>query len=193
MPYTVDARGLSCPEPVILAKKAIEQHEEVEVIVDNKTALENIKRLAVDQGCIFEEKEENGTYHIYLKRREKREGGAKEQRPLGPTLVVISSDAMGRGDDQLGKLLIRAFIHTLTELEDKPDVIVLYNSGVLLSKEGSDCVEDLSALEKNGVKILICGTCVNHFGIKGEISVGTISNMYVIAETLLSAGRIVYP
>ena len=108
-------------------------------------------------------------------------------------MVVISSDAMGRGDDQLGKLLIRAFIHTLTELEEKPDVIGLYNSGVLLSKEGSECVEDFRALEKNGVKILICGTCVNHFGIKGQISVGTISNMYVIAETLLSAGRIVYP
>ena len=79
MAYLVDAKGLSCPEPVILAKKAIEQHEEVEVIVDNKTALENIKRLALDQGCVFEEKEEKGMYHRFLSEKEKEKSRQKRK------------------------------------------------------------------------------------------------------------------
>ncbi|MDW8003003.1 MAG: sulfurtransferase TusA family protein [Deltaproteobacteria bacterium] len=117
MAFIVNAKGLSCPEPLILAKKALDEHEEVEIHVDNVVAFENIKRLAADKGYTFEGIEEDGVYRILLKREEKLLRDNKvETIPKGKTVIVISSDTMGRGDVELGRLLLRIFIHTLTEL-----------------------------------------------------------------------------
>ncbi|MCX7857102.1 MAG: sulfurtransferase-like selenium metabolism protein YedF [Deltaproteobacteria bacterium] len=194
MAFIVNAKGLSCPEPLILAKKALDEHEEVEIHVDNVVAFENIKRLAADKGYTFEGIEEDGVYRILLKREEKLLRDNKvETIPKGKTVIVISSDTMGRGDVELGRLLLRIFIHTLTELEKKPDTIIMYNTGVLLAKKDSECLTDLKMLENIGVRILLCGTCVTHLGIKDEISVGEISNMYVIAQILTLAERLIYP
>lgn len=100
---------------------------------------------------------------------------------------------MGRGESaELGQVLIRSFFHTLLEIERRPDVIVFYNSGVRLVVEGSPILEDLRALAEQGVQILACGTCLGYFDLKDRVAVGTVSNMYTIAETLLEAGRVVF-
>lgn len=99
---------------------------------------------------------------------------------------------MGRGEaTELGQVLIRSFFHTLLEIERRPDVIVFYNTGVRLVVEGSPILEDLRALSEQGVQILACGTCLGYFDLKDRVAVGTVSNMYTIAETLLGAGRVV--
>lgn len=113
------------------------------------------------------------------------------ESPVGPTVVLIPCDSMGRGDDELGSILIRSFLHTLNEVEPLPDTMIFLNAGVKLTVEGSPAVEDLQALEGRGVNILACGTCLGHFRLKEKIAVGEISNMYTIAEMLLGAGKVV--
>ncbi|MCS7281042.1 MAG: sulfurtransferase-like selenium metabolism protein YedF [Desulfobacterota bacterium] len=195
MAFQVDARGLGCPEPLILTKNAIEKHDEVEVLLDSPSALENIKRMALDKKLEIKVSEENGTYRVLIV-KPKTEDAKPETVPENQdknTVLVITSQAMGRGDEELGKVLMRAFLHTVSEIEKKPEKIVLYNEGVILAKKDSSCLEELKTLERQGVEIILCGTCVNYFKIKEDIRVGRISNMYEIVEALFSAKRILYP
>jgi selenium metabolism protein YedF len=109
----------------------------------------------------------------------------------GPLVVAVSSNNMGRGDDDLGQVLIRSYLHTLTEVEPRPDTLIFFNSGVKLATEGSQSLDDLAVLEKQGVQILLCGTCLGHFNLKDRVAVGEISNMYAISETMLRATKVV--
>jgi len=205
MAELVDAKGLACPEPVIRTKKALDAHNEVTVLVDNATALENVKRLASVSGCATEVAEEpGGVFRIDIR---KGQGGANacvappecacgedaSRAMAGPTIFVIASSAMGQGSDELGALLMKAFIHTTLDLEHRPDMMILYNTGVKLAASGSGAADDLKALEEKGVKVLVCGTCVNFFELSGKLGAGTVSNMYDIAGALSTAGRIVRP
>lgn len=109
----------------------------------------------------------------------------------GSHVVVVSSDRMGRGDDQLGTVLLRSFLHTLGEVTPPPDTLILFNAGVKLAAAGSPALEDLTRLENRGVKILLCGTCLGHFELKDKVAAGEISNMYAITETMLGAAKVV--
>jgi selenium metabolism protein YedF len=208
MPENIDARGMACPQPVILAKKALETTEELTIRVDNIAAVENVKRLAKSQGCqVTVEDEKDKTWTLHLVREsgavvsqelpdivcdvaEKQESGTSVS---GPCVILISSNAMGQGDDELGRLLMRGFLHTLTQLDKLPDEIICYNSGVKLAIKGSEVLEDLTELEKAGVEILVCGTCLNFFNLTEQLGVGKISNMYDIAGLMTAAGRLVRP
>ena len=208
MPETIDARGLACPQPVIMAKKAIEENEQITVLVDNDMAVENIRRLALKMACGFSVTEkEGGIREIVLVRT-----GATSQTPIdseaiaaemscavvagketGPLVVILSDNHMGRGDDVLGDILIRSFVHTLLQLKPLPDTVICYNAGVKLAVKDSAVLDDLQQLAKDGVDILVCGTCVNYFEIGDQVAAGHISNMYDIAETMAGAGRLLRP
>jgi len=205
MSELVDAKGLACPEPVILTKKALDAHDEVTVLVDNATALENVKRLASISGCAVDVTEgSGGIFRIDIKKgqgsRAACDASPEWTHPLGPphalpgpTIFVIASGVMGHGNDELGALLMKAFIHTAIDLEHRPDMMIFYNTGVKLAAHDSGVVDDLKTLEEKGVRILVCGTCVNFFDLGGKIGAGTVSNMYDIAGALSTAGRIVKP
>jgi selenium metabolism protein YedF len=198
----VNARGLACPQPVVLAKQAIESHEQVRVIVDNDTALENVKRLGVKSGCdVKAKKKSDGTYEINLTGKA---GSAPVKEVFtpscgaspsqsGPFVILISADRMGRGNDELGYVLISAFLHTICQQEQKPDVMIFYNTGVKLALQDSEVLDDLKELAATGVEMLVCGTCLNYFEAKDQLGVGVVSNMYDIARTMSKAGRLVYP
>lgn len=109
------------------------------------------------------------------------------------TTVIISADHMGEGDEKLGKILMKAFIYALTELEELPAKIIFYNGGAKLTVEGSDSLEDLKLLESQGVEILTCGTCLNYYEISEKLSVGTVTNMYAIAEIMMASNKIIKP
>lgn len=205
MSEIIDARGLACPQPVILTKKALETKDDIVVLVDNTTALENVKRFASNSGCSVDVTEETGGF-FRLKIVKKPGTGIKEatedgftcetERPSpskGPVVVVVTSDKMGIGNDELGSVLIRSFIHTLTEMENAPDTMIFYNGGVRLAVEGSTVLHDLKKLEDAGVRILVCGTCINYFGLTGKVQAGVVSNMYDIVDTLFRAVKIVKP
>jgi selenium metabolism protein YedF len=199
---TVDARGLACPQPVVLAKQAIEANEKIKVIVDNETALENVKRLGTKLGCDVKiEKKKDGTYEINLTRMAGVAGAKEEFVPScgaipaqsGPFVIVISADKMGRGNDELGYVLIRAFLHTIALQAEKPDVMIFYNTGVLLTLQESEVLDDLKELASAGVEMLVCGTCLNYFEAKEKLGVGVVSNMYDIAGIMSRAGRLLVP
>ncbi|MBU1948547.1 MAG: sulfurtransferase-like selenium metabolism protein YedF [Candidatus Eisenbacteria bacterium] len=120
-------------------------------------------------------------------------GQAKSNGVTGADAAVlaISSDTMGRGDEALGAILIRSFFHTVGEAEQDPGAVIFYNTGVKLVIEGSPILDDLQKLAGRGVKILACGTCLGHFGLKEKIVVGEISNMYAITEILMGPGKVV--
>ncbi len=199
---TVDARGLACPQPVVLAKQALETNEKIKVLVDNETVLENVKRLGTKLGCdVKVEVAKDGSYEIKLKRKAGSAGTKDDVIPScntetpvsGPFVVVISANTMGRGNDELGAVLIRAFLHTIAEQAQKPDVMIFYNTGVKLTVQGSEVLDDLKQLERAGAQLLVCGTCLNYFEIKEKLAVGMVSNMYDIADTMSRAGRLLVP
>jgi selenium metabolism protein YedF len=109
----------------------------------------------------------------------------------GQIVLAISSDRMGQGDDDLGRLLLRNHLHVLTEAPRRPDVLVFYNSGVRLAIEGSQALDDLRTLAARGTTILLCGTCLAHFECKDRVAVGEISNMYTITEAMLGADKVI--
>lgn len=194
MSKVVDTRGMACPQPVILARKALHEEDEIVVIVDNDTSRYNVTRMAERSGCtVTSETRADGTYlHIRkgapaTQAAQPRVGGATE----GPLVVAISQDRMGFGDPELGAVLIRSFLHTLNEIHPLPASMIFFNTGVRLVVEGSPVLEDLQVLHQQGVEILACGTCLGYFDLKEKVAVGEVSNMYTIAETLLGAGKVV--
>ena len=202
MAETVNAKGLACPQPVILAMRALKKEDRIVVIVDNDTAVENVTRLGKSSGCdVVSEKKSDGTYEIRLEKKADAAPTTDDQGIVragqtdvsGPFTIVFAENKMGRGDDELGAVLIRAFIHTITEQDVKPDMMIFYNTGVKLATQDSEVFDDLKNLAAAGVEMLVCGTCANFFNIKDQIAVGLISNMYDIAGAMSRAGRLVVP
>ena len=201
MQKTLDARGWECPRPVIETKKALQTESELTVIVDNPAARQNVSRLAAKSGCgVRIDEKDDGTY-IHITQNQKTADApqvdsgqgesAKTAPDTGKTVVLIASDSLGKGSEELGGILIRAFLHTFSEVEPKPDVLILINGGVKLSVAGSPVLEDLKALAESGTEILVCGTCTNYFELTEQVSVGEVSNAYTIMETLLQAGTVI--
>lgn len=191
MKEKVDARDLACPQPVIMAKKTIEEKGDCVVIVDNDAARENVCRMAESLGYDVHIEENDDATYIHITRGGVSEVWEEKTLSTEPTVVVFPSDKMGRGDDELGTVLIRAFLHTLGEISPRPDIMIFFNAGVKLTTEGSEVLDDLHKLENQGIEMLVCGTCLDYFGLKDDFKVGVVSNMYDIAETMLLAGRVI--
>ena len=201
MPTIVDARGKACPQPVILARKALAEDPEVTVVVDNAAARENVAGMARGQGhTVRIEEQADGTY-VHITRGA---GGATvppgvaaapQGGPVGPssgpTVLLISADGVGRGEEELGRILMRSLMHTLTESATCAEVLIFVNTGVRLVAEGSPVLDDLRQLEQRGVQLLACGTCLSYLELKDRVAVGAVSNMYSILETLLGASKVI--
>lgn len=192
----LDCRGMSCPQPVLETKKALEKAgaEEVLVLVDNPASKENVRRFAESQGYGVNITEEKGAFTLRLQKGEGAEKAPipEEKMTMGNAnlVVFIESDSIGRGSEELGRILMRSFLHTLAEAEYKPAKIILVNSGVKLTCEGSEVIEDMRHLSRQGAEILSCGTCLDYFGLKTKLQVGRISNMYEILSSLAQAGKV---
>jgi len=196
MVETVDARGLPCPQPVIKTRNAMEKSAEVVTIVDNETAQRNVTRMVEKSGATVEAERHEDGIRLTITREvgvEEAVNGLEAETPPGsPLVLLVSSELMGRGEhDELGHVLMRGFFHTLGEVDPVPDTVIFINSGVKLVVEESPVVEDLRALVEGGIQILACGTCLGYYGLEDEVAVGEVSNMYTIAETMLTAGRLV--
>ena len=191
MTKIIDARGLSCPQPVVLTQKALEEADEVVTVVDNEPARENVSRLGKSKGCkVTVEHREDG---IYLTLRKETAGSAEQKSAVATGVVLfIASDVLGRGDNQqLGSLLMQSFLHTLHGLTSKPETIIFINNGVKLVAEDSLVLEDLRQLESQGIELLACGTCLSRLQLLDKVAVGQVSNMHTIAETLLQAEKVI--
>jgi selenium metabolism protein YedF len=195
MDRMVDARGLPCPQPVLLTRDALRESDAVTTIVDSDTARHNVTRMAEKAGYSVQAEEREDGVYLYIRRGETAPQVAPAPQPQpagGPLVLVIPSEFMGRGEhEELGQILIRSFLHTLNEVSPLPDVIIFFNSGIKLVVEGSPVLEDLCTLANQGVQILVCGTCLGYYGLKEKVAVGEVSNMYTIAETIMQAGKVI--
>lgn len=200
----VDARGDQCPIPVVKTKKAIAEMGNkgvIEVLVDNETAVQNVTKMGKKNGAeVTSEKRGEKEFALTLvlsgeapdtEALEAEEECAVDLR--SNQVVVISSNVMGGGDDVLGGKLIKAFIFAVTQQDKLPKAMVFYNGGVKLTTEGSEALEDLKNLEAQGVEIVSCGTCLDFYGLKEKLEVGTVTNMYDIVERMETASSVIKP
>lgn len=186
----VDARGKTCPQPVILTKKEVDAGElNITTIVDNETSKANVMKFgsANNYKCI-EETKEDGTYIIMtrdenINHTETESVNVKKSMSINKG-YVFSTDILGSGSDKLGRSLMKGFIYTISETKPYPSFMIFLNGGVKLTTEGSDSIDDLKKLEAAGVKIVSCGTCLDFFEIKTKLMVGQVTNMYDIVETI---------
>ena len=202
MEKTIDCRGLACPLPVVNAKKEALQFTEdgtLQVRVDNEIAVQNLKKFATQRGfAAADEKAADNDYTVTMTitadaLKQQEESPEQDTGKEGGIAIVLTSATMGTGDDTLGKTLMKAFLFALTSQDTVPAHIICYNGGAHLTCEGSESIEDLKHLEEAGCKITTCGTCLDFYGLKDKLRVGTVSNMYDIAETLLHAGSVLRP
>lgn len=248
----IDAKGKPCPQPVILAMRALgglKEGDTLQVQVDNEAAVENLKRMAQKNGAAVQIKADGANWTVEIvpadsvsgadggagsadavdggaSSADAVEGGAgsadaaqagqsagkqagqaalaqpgqsaeEQARQIcamparGPVVVAVGSAEMGNGDPRLGRILMKSFLYSLTQLEELPQTVLFFNGGVRMTTEGSESLEDLKALESQGVEILSCGTCLDFYGLKDKLLVGGITNMYVIAQTMAGAGNVV--
>jgi selenium metabolism protein YedF len=201
----IDTRGQLCPAPLIATRKALKEVSEgevFEVLTDNKTSLDNISRYLRDNKIFFSVREDQGTWTINVT-------GGNSNRLLpdaaqycapdvphftkGNFIVVFSSEIMGQGDDELGRLLTSNFIKAVRDLDSLPQKMIFYNSGVKLGSNDSQVFQSLSELEKMGVTLLFCATCAKFYSLEEKITIGTLSNMFEIAQSMASASNIIRP
>lgn len=188
----VDARGLACPKPVINTKKELDNIEQgiVIVTVDNDVAKQNILKLSNSLNCESRViKEEKDLISIEIKKGENVIIEEKKQEELEDNCIFISSNKMGNGNDELGEILMKGFIYTLTESKPYPKSILLVNAGVKLSTENHDTIGNLKILEEAGVEILSCGTCLDYYGLKESLKVGSVTNMYTIVDIMKNSSQ----
>ncbi len=204
----VNAMGDACPIPVVKTKNAIKgmkEPGEVEIFVDNEIAVQNLTKMANQKGYdVKSEKLEEQKYSVVMTIKEitveaeeevqkKEEENCQVDSRKKHTLVVISSSKMGEGNEELGGVLIKGFVYALTQQDELPGTMLFYNGGAKLTCEDSEVLEDLKSLEALGVEILTCGTCLNYYGLTEKLAVGSVTNMYVIAEKMTQAGLIIKP
>lgn len=205
----IDARGKQCPLPVIEAKNALKDAAEgelVEILVDNEIAVQNLLKMANHKNLASSSDQLGEREYLVrivagdfgeeaiqrLEEEEEVESCPKDLRRHG-MVVAVGSDHMGEGDPVLGRLLLKGYLYALTQQETFPETILFYNGGAHLTCKGSESLEDLRLLAGNGVEILTCGTCLNHYGLSTELSVGQVTNMYEIVERMTKANVVLRP
>lgn len=192
----IDAKGKNCPIPVIMAKKEIEGGVKFFTVeVDNKIAVENLKKLANSQGFETTVEECNGNFKVDFSNgcEECEEILAKIEgkRPLGDWAVFVNKEIIGSGNEDLGQSLMKMFLYTISEGEDLPKSILFMNGGVKVPTLNEQAIEHLKALEDKGVELLVCGACLNFYGLEDKLSVGKISNMYDITNAMKDSAKVI--
>jgi selenium metabolism protein YedF len=189
---TINAAGKPCPIPVIEAKKALRScapGDMVRILVDNDIARQNLEKMAGGMNTDFSfEKQNDGTILVILAPREQSAGQKEERSGL---VLAIGKNTMGTGSEELGAILIKGFVYSLTELDPPPEMILFFNSGIRLSTEGSAVIKDLKNLEEKGCIISSCGTCLDFYNLKDKLVVGNVTNMYAIVEAMAQAGKLI--
>jgi len=193
----LDCRGQACPHPVLKTKEIVDQGEVHEVIVqvDNDAARENVSRFLERSGYRVHVEMSDGGYAVTGIR-------GREVAPLIPEdtweetaahkiLVLVGTDRMGTGDDDLGRKLMASFIGTLKEMGQELWCLIFLNAGVKLTVAGSEVLGSIQELARDGVMVLVCGTCLNHFQLLEQKQVGETTNMLDIVTHMQLADRVI--
>ena len=199
MSHTIDATGKACPIPVVLAKQALEQQgSDLTVLVDNPTAVENLKRLAGSKGLEAAVSQEGGVYAVsFSGEMAPVPASAPAAAPVcGPagcgTAVFVGKEIIGGGDDTLGYNLMKMFLYTLSQGDTVPASLLFMNGGVKLpAGTEQQVIDSIRTIQERGTEVLVCGTCLNYYGLTEQLQVGTVSNMYDIVERMQQAAKVI--
>jgi selenium metabolism protein YedF len=199
---TIDAKGKQCPLPLIMTKKALNEiadNETLVVLIDNETSAKNVKRFLEENNFKVNFEELGNEFKIIVnKTSEIPESSHVEEFceievPKNQNYVIaFQKNQLGEGSEELGEILIKGFINTVPEIENKPNTLIFLNSGIFLALKDSPVIESLKKLENLGIDIHVCGTCLDYFKKKNEIVVGKVSNMYDILDSLSKASKVIY-
>ncbi len=186
---TIDCRNMACPLPVVTVKRALAEAagEPLEVLLDEGAPRENVSRFATNRGFEVQERATEQGPILLISGNPLAVGQSRAGRE-GATVILIGSDRMGDGPEELGRLLLKNFIITLLDLAAPPDRLLFVNSGVLLTTEGSEVLEALEKLGNRGTEVFSCGICLDYFQRKEKLRAGAVTNMFTIAESMLQAG-----
>ena len=197
MTTELDCRGLACPAPVLETKKALDTKgpNKIIVTVDNEAAKENISRFLGSQGFEVSIRGEGNDFHV----SGTKTGGnvvksaiiEEQEEEKQKIMVMIATNRIGYGDDELGKKLLQSFLKTLQEMGDELWRLVFVNNGVKLTIGASGALPDLKKLDEQGIQILVCGTCLNHFDILDKKQVGETTNMLDIVTAMQLADKVI--
>lgn len=190
---TIDCRNMACPAPVVTVKNALQQDSEIKVLLDDGAPRENVARFARNRGFNVQEERDGDGWLFVISSKEDASfetASSTVSSEVGRELL-ITSERLGEGPEELGKLLMKNFIHTLLEAVEPPSRIFFMNSGVLLAIEGSEVYEALEKLRGMGVEILSCGLCLDYFGLKEKPRIGNTTNMLTTVESLLSSNAMI--
>ena len=195
----IDARNVTCPKPVVMTLEALAKlpaGESLKVTVNDSVALGNLTRLAQGKGIDLEVQKSGDESVLTFTPGEnatastasaEEEASAYCELPATTAAVIaVDSDAMGRGDAELGHILMKGLIYALAHQESVPKTMLFYNGGASLTCEGSESLEDIKELEARGTEILTCGTCLDFYGLREKLAVGGVTNLYAIAQSLSS-------
>lgn len=194
---SIDCRGLACPAPVLTTKEAIETGDldELTVIVDNEAARQNVSRFFESRNFEVSVREEGKDFHVTGNRIKEKPHGSLEDEGTDvreqKIMVMVATDRVGYGDDQLGLKLMASFIKTLKEMGNDLWRLVFLNNGVRLTIRGSEVLPDLKELERQGVHILVCGTCLTYFNLLDEKRAGETTNMLDIVTAMQLADKVI--
>ncbi|MEJ2170310.1 MAG: sulfurtransferase-like selenium metabolism protein YedF [Desulfobacterales bacterium] len=198
----IDARGLACPAPVLQTRAALleEKPAGVRIVVDNAASQQNVQRFLESQGFQTKLEQEGADYLVTgtcgsgpgdTDPTSAGKESADQQIEAKKTMVMCATDRIGFGDDALGMALMVNFLRTLKEMGDELWRLVFVNNGVKLAIDGSEVLEDLKQYEKDGLKILVCGTCLNHFNLLERKQVGETTNMLDIVTAMQLADKVI--
>ena len=222
----IDARGKTCPQPVVMAMKALSAlagsgaAEPLEVLVSERVAVENLSRLAASRGTAASVEEKDGCWRVLFSADaaggEAGTGGSDVEpgtagNPACPAPAVADADAaaaaptaetpgatvlvgrntLGSGSDELGAVLMRGVLYALSQRGEVPRRVIFFNSGAYLTSAGSDVLEDIRELERRGTEVLTCGTCLDYLGIKDQLAVGGVTNLYALTEAMMEPGKVI--
>lgn len=203
MSKTINAKGKECPMPVIMAKKEIDNGNYNFVVeVDNSIAVQNLQKLANSQGIAVTLEEDIDLYKVYFSKNSSKTNEAEEcnkileisekiNRNLETWSIFIGKEIIGAGNEELGKSLMKMYFYTISEGDNLPKSILFMNDGVKVVTLNEQAVEHLMSLEKKGVEILVCGTCLNFYGLEEKLKVGKVSNMYDITNSMKESSKVI--
>lgn len=187
MTHTINALGWECPKPIIATKRLLDSMTEGAVLtmVDNKLALDNLVDFGKSLGYPVDHREEAGIYYVTTTKTKESEAIFSDSS--SNLVIVITTNLFGQGSEEFGETLMNSYIYALTEVEPMPKTLIFVNSGVFLTTENSEAENSLQVLANSGVEIITCGACLNFYGLEDKLIIGSVSNMYQIAEKMNKA------
>lgn len=189
----IDARGLGCPKPIILAEEALSKIDNgfITILVDSEVSAENLKRYAERFGYYYEAEKGDSSWKVKLLKGYSCGIASNEKKTSRNLLLIVVSDTIGK-DEKLGKILIKAFFETMIALKQLPNMIFLMNTAVRLSTIDEEFIDILKNLEKEGVEIFTCGTCLKYYNLEDQLRVGFRGTTNHLIEGMLDFNKTIW-